>query len=77
MKLNKEFFTFCAVLVTVSTAVKILCAPNINLSGFSAIIAVALFAGGTVTTFLRELSLGEVRTSSHSVRGGATHALRH
>jgi hypothetical protein len=36
---------------------------------------VAFFAGGTVTTFLRELSLGEVRTSSHSVRGGATHAL--
>ena len=38
---------------------------------------VAFFAGGTVTTFLGELSLGEVRTSSHSVRGGATHALRH
>jgi hypothetical protein len=38
---------------------------------------VAFFAGGTVTTFLGELSLGEVRTSGHSVRGGATHALRH
>jgi hypothetical protein len=44
---------------------------------FAARLFVAFFAGGTVTTFLGELSLGEVRTSSHSVRGGATHALRH
>jgi hypothetical protein len=38
---------------------------------FAARFFVAFFAGGTVTTFQRELSLGEVRTSSgHSAREG-------
>jgi hypothetical protein len=37
---------------------------------------VDFFAGGTVTTFLGELSLGEVRTSRHSEREGVRpHAL--
>ncbi len=45
MKLNKQFFLFCFILIIVSTLIKIICAPKINLSGFSGVIAVALFAG--------------------------------
>jgi hypothetical protein len=43
----------------------------------AAFLFVAFFAGGTVTTFQSELSLGEVRTSGNSVREGVQpHALR-
>ena len=45
MKINKKTILFLFVLIAVTTLVKVLCAPNINFSGFSAGIAVALFAG--------------------------------
>lgn len=48
MKINKKTLLFFLVLVAVTTLVKVLCAPNINFSGFSAGIAVALFAGFTI-----------------------------
>jgi len=47
MKINKKTLVFFFVLIAVTTLVKVICAPNINLSGFSAGIAVALFAGFT------------------------------
>lgn len=47
MKINKKTLLFFFVLIAVTTLVKVICAPNINLSGFSAGIAVALFAGFT------------------------------
>jgi len=47
MKINKRTLFFFFVLIAVTTLVKVICAPNINLSGFSAGIAVALFAGFT------------------------------
>lgn len=48
MKLSKQTILFFLALVVVSTLVKVICAPNINLSGFTAVIAVSLFAGLTV-----------------------------
>jgi hypothetical protein len=45
MKLSKQTIIFFFILVAVSTLVKVLCAPQINLSGFTAVIAVSLFAG--------------------------------
>jgi hypothetical protein len=45
MKLSKQTIIFFSILVAVSTLVKVLCAPQINLSGFTAVIAVSLFAG--------------------------------
>jgi hypothetical protein len=45
MKLSKQTILFFLVLVIVSTLVKIICAPQINLSGFTAVIAVSLFSG--------------------------------
>jgi len=48
MKLSKQTIVFFFILVAVSTLVKVLCAPQINLSGFTAVIAVSLFAGLTI-----------------------------
>ena len=48
MKLQKQTIIFFIVLVIIATVVKFLCAPQINLSGFTAVIAVALFAGLTI-----------------------------
>ena len=45
MKFNKQTIIFFLILIAVSTVVKIICAPEINLSGFTAVIAVSLFAG--------------------------------
>ena len=45
MKLSKQTIMFFFILIAVSTIVKIICAPQINLSGFSSVIAVSLFAG--------------------------------
>ncbi|MFT4154539.1 DUF6580 family putative transport protein [Parafilimonas sp.] len=45
MKLSKQTIFFFLVLVAVSTFVKFICAPQINLSGFTAVIAVSLFSG--------------------------------
>ena len=45
MKLSKQTIIFFLILVAVSTLIKVLCAPQINLSGFTAVIAVSLFAG--------------------------------
>ena len=45
MKINKRTLLFFFILVAVTTIVKVLCAPHLNLSGFSAAIAVSLFAG--------------------------------
>ena len=47
MKISKKTILFLFILIVVTTLVKVLCAPNINFSGFSAGIAVALFAGFT------------------------------
>ena len=48
MKLSKQTIIFFFILAGVSTLVKVLCAPQINLSGFTAVIAVSLFAGLTI-----------------------------
>lgn len=48
MKLTKQTILFFFILVAVSTIVKIICAPQINLSGFTCVIAVSLFAGLTI-----------------------------
>lgn len=48
MKFTKQTIIFFLILIAVSTLVKIICAPEINLSGFTAVIAVSLFAGLTV-----------------------------
>jgi hypothetical protein len=45
MKFSKQLVIFFFILVGISTLVKLICAPQINLSGFTAIIAVSLFAG--------------------------------
>jgi len=45
MKLTKQTILFFFILVAVSTLVKIICAPQINLSGFTCVMAVSLFAG--------------------------------
>jgi hypothetical protein len=46
MKLNKQIL-FYSILFIVTVVTKIICAPQIGLSGFSAIFAVALFSGIT------------------------------
>ncbi len=48
MKPSRQSILFLFILVAVSTLVKVLCAPQINLSGFTCVIAVALFAGLTI-----------------------------
>lgn len=48
MKLNNRSIVFVAVLISVTTLVKIICAPVIGLSGFTTIIALAVFAGMSV-----------------------------
>ncbi len=48
MKFSKQLIIFFFILVGISTLVKIICAPQINLSGFTAVIAVSLFAGITI-----------------------------
>jgi hypothetical protein len=59
MKWNKQQVIFFLVLSALTTIVKIICAPQINLSGLSTVIAVALFAGLTIqdkpTAFLMPL----------------------
>lgn len=45
MKLNTRSIFFALVLVLATTLVKFICAPVLGLSGFTTIIAVALFAG--------------------------------
>jgi hypothetical protein len=48
MKLPKQTILFYFILIAVTVIVKLICAPQINLSGFSNVIAIALFAGITV-----------------------------
>src|SRR4051794_36316986 len=45
MKLTKQTVVFLFILIVVSTLVKVICAPQINLSGFSCVMAVSMFAG--------------------------------
>src|SRR6516165_3289865 len=45
MKLTKQTVIFFFILVALSTLVKIICAPQINLSGFTCLMSVSLFAG--------------------------------
>ena len=45
MKLNKQTIIFVFLIVAITTVVKVVCAPQLNLSGFSVGLAVALFAG--------------------------------
>ena len=45
MKLTKQSVIFLFILVAVTTLVKVICAPRIDLSGFSCVLAVSLFAG--------------------------------
>lgn len=45
MKLRKQEILFYSILLIVTVVTKIICAPNIALSGFSAIFSVALFGG--------------------------------
>ncbi len=45
MKLNKQAVIFFLLLLAVTTIVKLICAPKIELSGITCVMAVALFAG--------------------------------
>ena len=45
MKLNKQAVIFFLLLIAVTTVIKVICAPRIELSGITGIMAVALFAG--------------------------------
>ncbi len=45
MKLNKQTIIFIFIIIAITTVIKVVCAPQLNLSGFSAGLAVALFAG--------------------------------
>ena len=45
MKLNKQTLFFALLVIAITTVVKLLCAPLLNFSGFTAVIAVALFSG--------------------------------
>lgn len=45
MKLNSRNIVFTVVLIAIATITKIICAANLSLSGFSPIIAIALFSG--------------------------------
>ena len=47
MKLSKQTILFYFILVAVTVIIKVICAPQINLSGFSTVFAIALFAGIT------------------------------
>jgi hypothetical protein len=47
MKLSKQTILFYFILIAITVIVKVICAPQINLSGFSSVIAIALFAGIT------------------------------
>ena len=47
MKLSKQTILFYFILIAITVIVKLICAPQINLSGFSCVLAVALFAGIT------------------------------
>lgn len=51
MKLNKQTLIFLFVMIAITTTVKVICAPQINLSGFSAGLAVSLFAGFVIPDF--------------------------
>jgi hypothetical protein len=48
MNLTKQTIIFCFILIAITTLIKVICAPQIDLSGFSAVIAVSLFAGLTI-----------------------------
>lgn len=45
MKMNRKDILFYALLIAVTTIIKIVCSPNLALSGTTGIMAVALFAG--------------------------------
>ncbi len=47
MKLSKQTILFYIILIALTVIVKVICAPQISLSGFTTVIAVALFAGIT------------------------------
>ncbi len=47
MKTSRQTILFYCILIALTVIVKIMCAPQINLSGFTTVIAVALFAGLT------------------------------
>ena len=47
MKASRQTIVFYFILIAVTVLIKIICAPQINFSGFSSVIAVALFAGFT------------------------------
>jgi hypothetical protein len=48
MKMTSQTVMFLLIVTAVSTLVKLLCAPEINLSGFTCVMAVSLFAGLTI-----------------------------
>ena len=45
MKFSKQTIIFCFILIAITTLVKVICAPQIDLSGITAALSVALFAG--------------------------------
>lgn len=47
MKLSRQTIILYSILIAVTVITKFICAPQINFSGFSSVIAVALFAGIT------------------------------
>lgn len=49
MRLQKRTILFYVILIAVTVLVKVICAPQITLSGFTTVFAVALFAGLTTS----------------------------
>lgn len=45
MKLNKQAVLFFLLLIAITTVVKVICSPRLELSGITCVMAVALFAG--------------------------------
>jgi uncharacterized protein DUF6580 len=75
MKLTRQTIIFCFILIAVTTLVKVICAPQINLSGFSAVIAVSLFAGLTIKDKTKAFLLPLITLFLSDVLLQALHAL--
>lgn len=75
MKLSKQTILFYFILIVIAVIVKLICAPQINLSGFSCVIAVALFAGITTKDKTKAFLLPLIALFLSDVLLQALHAL--
>jgi len=57
MKFNKQTIIFLFIMIAITTVVKVICAPQLSLSGITAGFAVSLFAGFTIKDFKKSFLL--------------------